>query len=229
MSTDLTTFSPSTPTMSSLEIATLVGKRHDNVKRTIETIAAQGVIVHPQIEDVQESDSMGRPRTTKVYIFSGEQGKRDSIVVVAQLSPEFTGRLVDRWQELESGQSTRIVIHDTQIKALVFALQEVDTLKEQQRIQAIKLSEQAERMRAIEARQDAELYGCRYFSVIAYANLAKVRIDLTTAARIGKLATKMCLAQGVTIGKVYDQRYGTVGTYPEEILKDVFTDLERSA
>lgn len=31
----------------------------------------------------------------------GEQGKRDSIVVVAQLCPEFTARLVDRWQELE--------------------------------------------------------------------------------------------------------------------------------
>ena len=34
--------------------------------------------------------------------FPGEQGKRDSIVVVAQLSPEFTARLVDRWQELEA-------------------------------------------------------------------------------------------------------------------------------
>ncbi|EPI8895197.1 phage antirepressor KilAC domain-containing protein, partial [Escherichia coli] len=27
--------------------------------------------------------------------------KRDSIIVVAQLSPEFTARLVDRWRELE--------------------------------------------------------------------------------------------------------------------------------
>ncbi|EEG9142755.1 phage antirepressor KilAC domain-containing protein, partial [Escherichia coli] len=33
--------------------------------------------------------------------FEGEQGKRDSIIVVAQLSPEFTARLVDRWRELE--------------------------------------------------------------------------------------------------------------------------------
>ncbi len=43
-----------------------------------------------------------RPNSkTMVYVFSGEQGKRDSFVVVAQLSPEFTGALVDRWQELE--------------------------------------------------------------------------------------------------------------------------------
>lgn len=40
-------------------------------------------------------DNLGRPASE--YIFSGEQGKRDSIVVVAQLSPEFTARLVARF------------------------------------------------------------------------------------------------------------------------------------
>ncbi len=40
-------------------------------------------------------------REAAAYVFAGERGKRDSIVVVAQLSPEFTARLVDCWQELE--------------------------------------------------------------------------------------------------------------------------------
>ncbi|SFN48132.1 Phage regulatory protein Rha (Phage_pRha) [Izhakiella capsodis] len=83
-------------TMSSLEISTLVGKRHDNVKRTIESLAEKGVIAFPQFE---EKATAGRP--VMFYVFEGEQGKRDSIVVVAQLSPEFTAKLVDRWQELE--------------------------------------------------------------------------------------------------------------------------------
>ncbi|MGY5392085.1 phage antirepressor KilAC domain-containing protein [Acinetobacter sp. NigerLNRRAM0016] len=89
-------------TMTSLEIAELVEKRHDNVKRTIETLVNTSVIVQPQIEDEQSTDKMGRTRTTQVYVFTGEQGKRDSIIVVAQLCPEFTARLVDRWQELEA-------------------------------------------------------------------------------------------------------------------------------
>ncbi len=89
--------------MTSQEIADLVEKRHDNVKRTIESLLDQGVIVRPQIEDEPGKDAMGRPRSAQVYVFSGERGKRDSIVVVAQLSPQFTARLVDRWQELESG------------------------------------------------------------------------------------------------------------------------------
>lgn len=37
--------------------------------------------------------------------FESEEGKRDSIIVVAQLSPEFTARLVDRWKELEEERS----------------------------------------------------------------------------------------------------------------------------
>lgn len=84
-------------TMSSLDIAGLVGKRHDNVKRTIETLIECGIIASPQIE---EKPTAGR--RAMVYAFEGEQGKRDSIIVVAQLSPEFTARLVDRWQELEA-------------------------------------------------------------------------------------------------------------------------------
>ncbi|MBJ9593239.1 phage antirepressor KilAC domain-containing protein [Burkholderia seminalis] len=90
--------------MTSQEISDLVEKRHDNVKRTIESLVNQGVISPPQIEEVRIQRER-REEVSKAYVFTGEKGKRDSIVVVAQLSPEFTARLVDRWQELESGAS----------------------------------------------------------------------------------------------------------------------------
>jgi phage antirepressor YoqD-like protein len=85
------------PTMSSREIADLVGARHDNVRRTVERLSERGVIALPPLE---EKPTDGRPALE--YVFAGEKGKRDSIVVVAQLSPEFTAHLVDRWQELEA-------------------------------------------------------------------------------------------------------------------------------
>lgn len=89
-------------TMTSLEIAELVQSRHDKVKQSIERLVERDVIIQPPMGNEQSTDAMGRPRSTQVYVFSGDQGKRDSIVVVAQLSPEFTARLVDRWQELEN-------------------------------------------------------------------------------------------------------------------------------
>lgn len=86
-----------TLTMSSREIAELVDSRHDSVRRTVERLAERGVIALPPLV---EKATAGRPSAE--YVFSGEQGKRNSIIVVAQLSPEFTAKLVDRWQELES-------------------------------------------------------------------------------------------------------------------------------
>lgn len=82
--------------MTSIDIAELVGSRHDKAKQSIERLAERGIITLPPMG---EKPTSGRPVT--YYIFEGEEGKRDSIIVVAQLSPEFTARLVDRWKELE--------------------------------------------------------------------------------------------------------------------------------
>lgn len=82
--------------MTSIDITELVGSRHDKVKQSIERLAERGIITLPPMG---EKPTSGRPVT--YYIFEGEEGKRDSIIVVAQLSPEFTARLVDRWKELE--------------------------------------------------------------------------------------------------------------------------------
>jgi len=95
---EISIFSKEPITMSSREIAELVGSRHDKVKQSIERLAEKGVISKPPLGD---GDKSANGVVEKVCIFSGEQGKRDSIIVVAQLSPEFTARLVDRWQELE--------------------------------------------------------------------------------------------------------------------------------
>ncbi|ELY5818876.1 phage antirepressor KilAC domain-containing protein [Cronobacter dublinensis] len=102
--------------MTSIEIAELVEKRHDNVKRTIESLIERGTIASPQIE---EKPTAGRP--VSVYVFEDEQGKRDSIIVVAQLSPEFTARLVDRWQELEAQLSQPVRIPQSLPEALRLA------------------------------------------------------------------------------------------------------------
>ncbi|MVF05168.1 Rha family transcriptional regulator [Serratia marcescens] len=89
------------PSMDSLEIANLVGSRHDSVKRTIERLSDIGVIQLPPTVKVENKQSSSPNRFADGYFFEDEQGKRDSIVVVAQLCPEFTASLVDRWRELE--------------------------------------------------------------------------------------------------------------------------------
>lgn len=105
-------------TMSSQEIADLVESRHDSVKRTVERLAERGAIQLPPLVDVTNHQG----QAVAVY----QLGKRDSYIVVAQLSPEFTARLVDRWQELESQQAMQVP------KSLPEALRLAADLAEQQ-------------------------------------------------------------------------------------------------
>lgn len=121
-------------TMSSREIAELVEKRHDNVKRTIETLAEKGVIVRPQIEDEQEVDAMGRKRTTSVYRLQ----KRDTYIVVAQLSPEFTARLVDRWQELEDRAAKPAMLSGPQLMAAALIEAQATLSAQNRQIEAMR-------------------------------------------------------------------------------------------
>ncbi|GJC30230.1 DNA-binding protein [Acinetobacter sp. KAM398] len=105
-------FGNSEQSMTSLEIAELCQKRHDNVKRTIEILSGKtdkrdAVIARPHSEVVQKEVN-NRIYDVEVYIFKGEQGKLDSITIVAQLCPEFTAALVKRWYELENQNAVRL-------------------------------------------------------------------------------------------------------------------------
>lgn len=97
----MTQFNHNQHSMTSLEIAELVQSRHDDTKRSIMRLADRGVIACPPVAVVQK-EANNRLYDVDVYIFSGEQGKLDSITVVAQLCPEFTAALVKRWYELEN-------------------------------------------------------------------------------------------------------------------------------
>lgn len=114
--------SQNTVTMSSREMAELTGKRHDSVKRTIVSLFDGGVIDQPQIVD-------GLKAANQVVTTEYLVGKRDSFVVVARLCPEFTARLVDRWQELEAQQ--HFAIPSTLSAALRLAADQQDVIEAQ--------------------------------------------------------------------------------------------------
>lgn len=80
-------------TMTSREIAELTGKRHDNVMQVISSLITAQILT----PEIQESIFRHRGNEYKQWVLN----KRDSLVLVARLSPEFTAAVVDRWQQLE--------------------------------------------------------------------------------------------------------------------------------
>lgn len=92
---NLTTISQAILTMTTREVADLIEKQHANIKISAERLSEKGII---GTLAAQEFTHNGNIYTE--YLLC----KRDSLILVAQNCPEFTARLVDRWQELENKQ-----------------------------------------------------------------------------------------------------------------------------
>lgn len=139
-----------TLTMSSLEISGLVDSRHDKVKQSIERLADRGVISLPPMGEVKVQRER-RDETVQVYNLC----KRDSLIVVAQLCPEFTAKIVDRWQDLETKVGQQVAaIPQTLPEALRLA---ADLAEQKDRI-AAQLAIAAPKLEAFD--RIAEADGC---------------------------------------------------------------------
>ncbi|MDU4001451.1 Rha family transcriptional regulator [Pluralibacter gergoviae] len=206
-------------TMSSLDISELVKSRHTDVRRSIERLMQKGVITSAPMAFLENINSLGKVVKVKVYLLD----KRDSYVVVAQLSPEFTGALVDRWQELESMSLSPLL--PSNYKEALLALVVAEEEKE-------KLC--LERDRAIETK--AWIGDKKVATSMATASVA-VRQRNALAEKLGeckKHATikavqratsesfsywpmkKWCAANGNLPKDVPDETYGTVKSWPRE-------------
>ncbi|ABQ99275.1 phage antirepressor KilAC domain-containing protein [Haemophilus influenzae] len=101
-------------TMSSREIAEITHKEHKNVLRVIRDLIEQNLVA--QIEPLKFEY---RNQWFDYY----ELNKRDTFVVVARLSPEFTAAVVDRWQALENQQKPTALIPQSFSEALMLSAQ----------------------------------------------------------------------------------------------------------
>lgn len=106
--------------MTSRDIATLTKKRHDNVTRVCRELIEQGLT--SQIEELTFAHNGNDYIEFKLC-------KRDSILLVARLSPEFTAAIVDRWQELEEQQLIPHKIPQTYSEALQLAANQASQLE----------------------------------------------------------------------------------------------------
>ena len=225
-------------TMSSREIAELVDSRHDSVKRTIERLVEKGVITSPP---TVEKPTDGRPVTE--YVFCGAQGKRDSIVVVAQLSPEFTARLVDRWQELEAAAASKSPV--TIPRNFAEALRLAADLEEQKQLAELQRDEAVATKAFIGHRREATAMNTAS-QAVKKANNLEIQLDRSkqyaTVKRMEmlyhgqrfnwRLLKATATEMQVPPIDVFDQNYGKVNAYHADVWMEVYAlpiNLEEAA
>ncbi|EMW0060127.1 hypothetical protein ABIV32_001539 [Salmonella enterica subsp. enterica] len=83
------------------EISEMIGVRFADLERSMNRLADKGIIRLPPTANFEKINNLGYAITVKDYVFTGEQGRLDSIVLIAQNVPEYTRKLVDRWDYLE--------------------------------------------------------------------------------------------------------------------------------
>ena len=196
--------------MSSREIAEVVQSRHDSVKRTICTLSDKGIIQYPQPVEVKNHQG----QTVIEYNIN----ERDSYIVVAQLCPEFTAKLVDHWQATK--QQLAIPQNYAQAMRLAADLYEQNEQLAIERDHAIATKAQISDKKTAQAMNTASQ---------AVKKLKKVEAELgrcTEHATITavKNATgteysyfpirKWCKENNLKALKVADARYGTVRSWP---------------
>lgn len=157
MNFELTTTAPEregdTLTMTSREIADLVGARHNDLIATIERQIDGGVlrVSRETRRPLKMGEKGGRP--TMVY----DLGKRDTLIVVSGYDDALRAKVIDRWIELETKIVAAPAIQfdptDPQVLLQVFgALQ--SKVQEQQAVIAAQ-AEDVDRVRRLEATSGA--------------------------------------------------------------------------
>lgn len=213
--------------MNSLEISQLLTQfnaenncheivRHDSVKRAIERLANRDVIKFPPTVEIKTATKPG-----VAYLFQGEQGKRDTYIVVAQLSPEFTGVIVDRWQELEG-------LHKNMSPAeiLLYNAQRLVAQEREQIRLAARQTELEQSQNEIKHQVKALIDGENYFTVVGLCNQKGLKVDSKKAAKIGKKAAKICRDNQWETGTANHPLYGNVNTYPAEAIEEALEDTK---
>ena len=60
-----------------------------------------------------------------------------------------------------------------------------------------------------------------YYSIVGYCSLKGISINLEDAKKLGKEASKICKANGLSVGSLPDPRFGRINTYPYSLLENI--------
>lgn len=205
------------PTMSSVELVDVINEARSTEGKTplLHKNFLARVERHPAIDSAkylaQYTDSTGR--SLKCYRLP----KRECELMVMSESLAVQAKVYDRMTALEVNKAP---VPTVQSPAQMFALvaQQFLQYEQEQQRQAIELPKVQETLAVVEARTQPEN---KHFTVMGYANLKGIKLDLGAASKYGRKCAELSRDQGISIGDVSDPRFGRVHSYHESILSQV--------
>jgi prophage antirepressor-like protein len=89
--------------------------------------------------------------------------------------------------------------------------------------------EHDQRLQILEAKQHQNAGETGYWTISAWCKLNNLSLSLEDAKRKGRLASRLSNEWDAPLGKVSDERFGSVNSYREDVLEEVFDPIEEPA
>ena len=206
-------------TMSSREIAELVGTTHDSVLKTVRDYSARGVVSGNETP-------YQHPQNKQTYS-EFHLSKRDALVIASGYSVELRARIIDRWQELENQtEKNKILVPDfsnpaeaarawaTQYEAAQLAIATKAEIGSRREATAMNTASQAVKQvnkLEIELDRSKQFSSVKRMEMLYHGQKFNWRELKTT-----------CSLMGLTPIDIFDANYGTVKAWPAEVWLEVY-------
>ena len=197
-------------TISSLEVAEMVEKKHYNLIRDIKGYVDELTELKIEFSDFfREStykDSTGR--TLPRYDIT----KRGCEFIAHKLTgikgTKFTALYINRFHDMEE----QVKRKSSAEMLLMYAQQ---FYEQEQRLQSVEHN-----IKKLEAK--ITTHDENYYTIAGYASLRGIKVDVNRANMYGRKASKLSKEYEYDVTKTQDPRFGTVNMYHVDILKDIF-------
>ena len=189
--------------MTSLAIAELTGKRHADVINAIRKMQSSWYKIAQRnfaLGSYIDKNNQARP----MY----ELSKTECLYIATKFNDEARAKLILRWEALELQKQKPMSPLDM-VQASIDAIRanEKDLIEVKQDIKELK------------AKQTTSP---EYYTIVGFAKLNDISVNIKLASRLGRQATKLCKQLALLIDEIPDPRFGRVKMYPKKVLKQVF-------
>lgn len=207
---------PQVAQMSSLEIARITGKGHNDVMKAIRKMepawekVAQGKFT---LGEYKDKNNQSRP----CYYLD----KRECLFIATKFHDEARAKLILRWEQLEMNERNprNAILPKTQAEIILMQAQQL--VAQEQMIRQIETKQEAleAKVSEIAVRTKTDI---KYSTIVGFASRFGIKVPLERASTLGRVATNICRQFQLETGRVPDPRFGSVRTYPDSVLFDTF-------
>ena len=197
-------------TISSLEVAEMVEKKHYNLIRDIKGYVDELTELKIEFSDFfREStykDSTGR--TLPRYDITKKGCEFIAHKLTGIKGTKFTALYINRFHDMEEQLKPK----SSAEMLLMYAQQ---FYEQEQRLQSVEHN-----IKKLEAK--ITTHDENYYTIAGYASLRGIKVDVNRANMYGRKASKLSKEYEYDVTKTQDPRFGTVNMYHVDILKDIF-------